>query len=43
METAEETIDKLEQQVRDIHPSWSNAEIRAKAVRMYYLNESLGA
>lgn len=40
--TTEETIDLLEQQVRDKHPSWNNEMIRAKAVRMYFLNEELG-
>lgn len=34
-------IDILEEKVRNIHPSWSNAEIRNKAVRMFYLNEKL--
>ena len=35
-------MDLLEQQVRDKHPSWNNEMIRAKAVRMYFLNEELG-
>jgi len=42
METIEETIDKLEQQVRKLHPSWNNEMIRSKAVRMHFLNEELG-
>jgi hypothetical protein len=43
MEKIEKTIDSLEQQVRDTYPSWNNEMIRSKAVRMYYLNEELGA
>ena len=34
-------IDVYEAQVRKQYPSWNNADIRAKAVRMYYLNEKL--
>ncbi len=37
----EEQIDALEAQVRQQHPSWNNADIRNKAVRMFYLNEEL--
>ena len=37
----EEIIEGFESQVRLQHPSWSNADITAKAVRMYYLNEEL--
>ena len=37
----EQQIDLYEQQVRELHPSWNNADIRAKAVRMYYLKEEL--
>ena len=37
----EEIIEGFEAQVRLQHPSWSNADITAKAVRMYYLNEEL--
>lgn len=32
-------IEKLEKQLKEVHPSWSNANITAKAVRMYYLKE----
>jgi hypothetical protein len=39
--TKEEMIDAYEAQVRELHPSWNNADITAKAVRMYYLNEEL--
>lgn len=34
------TIEQLEKELKEVHPSWSNADITAKAVRMYYLNES---
>ena len=37
----EQQIDAYEAQVRAQYPSWNNADIRAKAVRMYYLNEKL--
>lgn len=37
----EKTIDTYEVQVKELHPSWNNADIRAKAVRMFYFNESL--
>jgi hypothetical protein len=37
----EQIIDSYEAKVRELHPSWNNADIRAKAVRMYYLNEKL--
>lgn len=40
--TTAQSIDVLEQQVRDMYPSWNNERIRAKAVRMYFLNEKLG-
>ena len=43
MKTIKEIIDRLEQQVKELHPSWNNEMIRSKAVRMYYLNEELGA
>ena len=36
-----EELEKLELQVRNLHPSWSNAEITAKAVRVFYLNEKI--
>jgi len=39
--TKEQKIDAYEAQVRLLHPTWNNADIRAKAVRMYYLNEEL--
>jgi hypothetical protein len=35
------SLDTLEDLVREKNPSWSNANITAKAVRMYYLNEEL--
>ena len=37
----EEIIEGFEAQVRLQYPSWNNADITAKAVRMYYLNEKL--
>ena len=35
------SIDTFENLIRQKNPSWSNADITAKAVRMYYLNEEL--
>lgn len=34
-----EQVEKLEKQLKEVHPSWSNANITAKAVRMHFLNE----
>ena len=36
-----ECIDLLESSVRNEYPSWSNSEIRSKAVRMFYFGEHL--
>ena len=38
---ASDTIDLIEIQVKQKNPSWSNADIRSKAVRMHFLNEAL--
>ena len=35
------TIDQLEQEVRNAHPSWNDDRIRNKATRMFYLGEKL--
>jgi hypothetical protein len=35
------SLEEIENQVRKLHPSWSNAEITAKAVRVFYLNEKI--
>lgn len=32
-------IEQLEKQLKEVHPSWSNANITAKAVRMHFLKE----
>jgi len=34
-------VDAYEKELRKLHPSWSNADIRAKAVRMVHLGELL--
>jgi len=33
-------IEQLEKELKEVHPSWSNADITSKAVRMFHLGES---